>query len=82
MDIVRTEFCVSIDTPKENISMCAFWRDEPKNYQMSSGYLIEITNKQTSKKIVAECLDADHVWRELKAHGYDKTTRKFIIKHR
>lgn len=71
---------IAIDQPKRSIRMCAFWRKEDKPHHMSSGFLLEYTNKISGFRDTLECLDTDHVWSELKALGFSKKFRKLITK--
>ena len=80
---MATEYklCVAIDTREYTLSLLAFWKDKPQDHEMSSGYLLEYKRKdKPSISWSAECLDNDHVWRELTARNVRKHIRKFIIK--
>jgi hypothetical protein len=80
MKTYKIQPIISIDQPRRSIRMCAFWRTEEKDYHMSSGFLLEYTNRVTNFSQTLECLDDEHVYRELKALGFDKKFRKLITK--
>jgi hypothetical protein len=76
---MKTEKVVSVFTKKYSIQVESFELVNPKEGEMGSGFLIFYTSK--TKKFQGECLDTEHVERELKAQGIDKKLIKFILNY-
>jgi|LakMenEpi03Aug12_release.lakeMendotaPanAssembly.Ray.scaffolds.fasta_scaffold224215_5 hypothetical protein len=72
--------CVSISTQNEQISMAGFWKTPEVEGEMNSGYVIGFLDINGNKWI-SECLDADHVYRELEAKGVDEKLINFILNY-
>ena len=49
-----------------------------KVYATEYGYRLKFYSNDIERSI-ADCLDSDHVWRELKARGYKKSFRKVVL---
>jgi hypothetical protein len=80
MQEIELKECVYISTPKEKISMAGFWKTPEVEGEMNSGYSINFLDKN-GNKWKSECLDADHVYRELEAKGVDEKLINFILNY-
>lgn len=73
---MKTKFCIEVKSNDYKISVDAFWNNDNNPYAISSGYIVTINDN-----LKLECLDDDHVYRELKSRGYKKSTINFLIKN-
>jgi hypothetical protein len=71
---------VSVETKKYDFTMHAFVKDPQIEGEMNSGYTLYYTDKENKdNNFIGECLDADHVYRELTHRGIDNLLIDFII---
>lgn len=78
-----TNEIIYILTEKYQIQVDSFCEEPPIEGEMSSGYLINYQRSvfDSNSDFRAECLDVDHVNRELEAQGLDRHLIDFILKN-
>ena len=67
-----------VKQPYDKTLVFAFWNENAKDFEMSSGYILEFYDIERLL-ITSVLLDSDHVYRELQSMGFKKSYIKVIL---